>query len=116
MVDELVFATEDVSAAKEAQAEFERLAAEWKQETAHLSSMSMIAEHGAYQEIIRMGKEAIPLILQDLEEIAGTVVFGAQVQVSVRTRESPVARDEDRGDVEAMTAAWLDWGRNRRYI
>ena len=111
MVDELVFATEDVSAAKEAQAEFERLAAEWKQETAHLSSMSMIAEHGAYREIIRMGKEAIPLILQDLEESRAQWVSALR---SI-TGESPVA-PEDRGDVEAMTAAWLDWGRNRRYI
>ena len=95
----------------DAQAEFEHLASEWKRETAHLSSLTMIVEHHAYQEIIGMGKEAIPMILRDLT--------GPQAQwfwaLRAITRESPV-RPEDRGDIEAMTVAWLDWGKNRRYI
>ena len=93
------------------QAEFDRFAAEWKQETAHLSSPDMIAEHRAYQEIIGMGKEAIPLILRDLKETHAPW-FGALRSIA---RENPV-RPEDRGDVDAMTTAWLDWGKRRLYI
>ncbi len=93
------------------QAEFERLATEWKRETAHLSSPSAIAEHRAYQAIIGMGKEAIPFILRDLES-SRSQWFRALRSIA---GESPV-RAEDRGDVRAMTDAWLNWGKDRRYI
>ena len=58
-----------------------------------------------------MGKEAIPLILQDLEE-SQAQWFWALRSIA---RESPV-RPVDRGDVDAMTAAWMCWGKSRRYI
>ena len=93
------------------EAEFERLALEWKSETAHLSSPGAIAEHRAYQEIIGMGKEVIPFILRDLEDCRAQWFWALR---SI-TRESPV-RPQDRGDVRAMTDAWLSWGKNRRYI
>ena len=102
-------ASEDVRTGT--QAKFERLAAEWKHETAHLSSPAMIVEHRAYQEIIGMGNEAIPLILRDLEA-SQAQWFRALRSIS---GESPV-RPKDRGDVHAMTAAWLDWGKGRQYI
>ena len=111
LVSEDVYAVTDVRTTTETQSEFERLAAVWKQETAHLSSLSMIAEHRAYQEVIGMGKEAIPLILRDLEN-AQAQWFWALRSIA---RESPV-RPEDRGDVDAMTTAWLDWGKRRHYI
>ena len=103
--------SDSVGTATEIEAEFERLATEWKQETAHLSSMVTIAEHRAYQEIIGMGKDAIPFILRDLE-VSPSQWFWALRSMA---EESPV-RPEDRGDVDAMTAAWLDWGRRNLYI
>ena len=102
-------ASEDVRT--DTRARFERLAAEWKHDTAHQSSPSVIAEHRAYQEIIDMGKDAIPLILRDLED-SHAQWFRALRSIA---RESPV-RPEDRGDIHAMTAAWLDWGKDRQYI
>jgi hypothetical protein len=93
------------------QVEFERLAVEWKRETAHLSSPGAIAEHRAYQAIIGMGKEVIPFILRDLEN-SRAQWFWALRSIA---RESPV-RPGDRGDIHAMTDAWLNWGRDRRYI
>lgn len=90
---------------------FERLTAEWKQETAHLSSPAAIAGHPAYQEIIGMGEKAIPLILQDLQQ-AGGQWFRALRSIS---GESPI-RPEDRGNIAAMARAWVDWGIQRRYI
>ena len=111
LVREGFFESEDVRASAETQAEFEQLAAEWKQETAHLSSPNMIAEHRAYQEIIGMGQEAIPLILRDLQQTQAQW-FWALRSIA---RESPI-QPEDRGDVDAMTVAWLDWGKRHRYI
>ena len=111
LVREGFFESEDVRASTETQAEFEQLAAKWKQETAHLSSPNMIAEHRAYQEIIGMGQEAIHLILRDLQQTQAQW-FWALRSIA---RESPI-QPEDRGDVDAMTVAWLDWGKRHRYI
>src|SRR5438876_12243063 len=47
---------------------FRRLAAEWDSATAYLSSMEQAAKHPAYQEIIGMGKDVVPLLLRDLEQ------------------------------------------------
>ena len=94
-----------------AQAEFDELASEWQRETAHLSSPTAIAEHHAYQKIIDMGEDAIPWILRDLEATHSQWFWALRCIAG----ESPV-RPEDRGDIKAMTAAWIDWGRRRRYI
>ena len=103
--------SDSVGTTTDIEADFQRLATEWKQETAHLSSSVTIAEHRAYQEIIGMGKDAIPFILRDLEE-SPSQWFWALRSIA---GESPV-RPEDRGDVDAMTSAWLDWGRRNLYI
>lgn len=103
--------SDSVSTTTDIEADFQRLAIEWKQETAHLSSIVTIAQHRAYQEIIGMGTDAIPFILRDLEE-SPSQWFWALREIS---GESPV-RPVDRGDVDAMAAAWLDWGRRNLYI
>ncbi|MDE2822452.1 MAG: hypothetical protein OXK79_02985 [Chloroflexota bacterium] len=103
--------SDSVGTTTDIKADFQRLAAEWKQDTAHLSSPEMIAAHRAYQEIIGMDKDAIPFILQDLQK-SPTQWFWALRSIA---GESPV-RPEDRGDVDAMTTAWLDWGRRNLYI
>ena len=110
-VQALAFVSGGVSDSVDTQTEFDRLATELKTQTAHLSSATMIAGHRAFQEIVGMGKDAIPFILRDLKH-APTQWFLALRSIA---RESPV-RPEDRGNVEAMAAAWLDWGEQRRYI
>ena len=107
----VVHTNEDDSACTIATGDFERLAAEWKRDTGHLSSPDAIAQHNAYQEIIGMGKEAIPMILRDLEKTRAEWFWALRSIAG----ESPV-RPEDRGDVDAMTNAWLAWGRRRQYI
>ena len=111
LIHGLMFGTSDGCAMTEAQAEFDRLAAEWKHETEHLSSSTAIVAHRAYQEIIGMGREAIPMILRDLE---GTQAQWFSALRSI-ARESPI-QPEDRGDIGAMAAAWLKWGKQRQYI
>jgi hypothetical protein len=46
---------------------FEFLAKAWRKECAHLSSVEEMVLHPAYQQIIGMGKEAIPFLLCELE-------------------------------------------------
>lgn len=99
------------SATVELQAEFDRLAAEWKRETAHLSSPLMIAKHPAYQEIVGMGTAAIPMILRDLQKTPALWFMA----LGAITGESPI-RADDRGNIDAMRASWLNWGERNRYI
>ena len=100
-----------VKAGVDMQAEFDRLSGKWKRETAHLSSPTMIAEHRAYREVVGMGLVSIPLILQDLQN-APAMWFMALREI---TGELPI-REQDRGDIEAMRAAWIDWGERNDYI
>ena len=92
-------------------AEFERLAAEWKQDTWYLSSPTAIAMHPAYQQIISMGDLAVPLILEDLERDPAQWFWALRAI----TGQSPV-RESDYGNVEAMRDAWLAWGQQQMMI
>lgn len=103
--------TFDSAASTELEAAFARLAAEWKRDTAHLSSTDQIVEHPAYRAVIGMGTQAIPLILRDLGKSKAPWFWALRGIAG----ESPV-RPEDRGDVDAMTAAWIEWGARRRYV
>jgi hypothetical protein len=50
------------------EARFRRLADIWERATGHLSSMKAASEHPAYQEIIGLGPEVVPLLLRDLQD------------------------------------------------
>ena len=86
--------------------EFARLAGEWKAARRPSSSARRTAEHPAYQAIIRMGLPVVPLILHELQRepdhwfVALTEITGA----------APVPR-ESRGNLTAMTEAWVSWWR-----
>ncbi len=96
---------------KQLEALFTRLTEEWQRDTRFLSSTSAIAMHPAYQRIIGLGPQVIPLILADLQRQSAHWFWA----LSALTGENPVAPD-DRGRVSAMTAAWLKWGRDGGWI
>ncbi|NEP54002.1 MAG: hypothetical protein F6K65_36510, partial [Moorea sp. SIO3C2] len=50
---------------------FRQLVDQWRKETRGISSTTHAAMHPAYQQIIGMGKEAIPLLLRELEQKSG---------------------------------------------
>ena len=56
---------------KEVETRFHRLAALWREETAHVSSSTELVNHPAFQEIVGMGTAVIPLLLQELEKRTG---------------------------------------------
>ena len=88
---------------------FHDLAAQWKAETRFCSSSTEMASHAACRAIIAMG--AIPLILRDLEQELNHW-FPALTEM---THEDPVPPG-DRGVVEKMRQAWLQWGREKHYL
>jgi hypothetical protein len=84
---------------------FQRLAAVWRAETAYLSSLTDMTAHPAYREIVGMGREVVPLLLQDLEKEPDHW-FTALSEI---TGANPVP-PEDAGNLDRMAAAWLRWG------
>ncbi len=67
--------------------------------------------HPAYQQIIGMGQDAIPLILAEMKRKPGHWFWALK---SI-TGEDPVL-PEQRGRIKKMTEAWINWGRNQGYI
>ncbi len=90
---------------------FFNLNSQWEQETAMLSSITEIAMHPSYQQIIGMGPSAIPLILNEMTIKPGHWFWALK---SI-TGEDPVS-PEQRGRIKEMTEAWLRWGREQRYL
>lgn len=90
---------------------FKDLAERWKRETRFLSSTSTIATHPAYQRIIGLGPQVVPLILNDMQREPGHWFWA----LTALTGENPVSAD-DQGRMNAMTDAWLRWGRENGWI
>jgi hypothetical protein len=93
-------------ASAEIEKRFHALAARWREETGVISSMTELVQHPAYQEIIGMGWDVVPLLLRELEERPHHWFWA----LKVITGEDPV-KPEQRGDLEQMAEAWLRWSR-----
>lgn len=89
---------------------FERLRDQWKQTRGPLSSTTELVTQPPYQEIIGMGEKVVPLILDELRSELDHWFWALKAV----TGEDPVP-PADRGDLEAMAEAWLNWGRRRGY-
>ena len=90
---------------------FRKLVEWWRSETGLLSSIEDKVLHPAYQQIIGMGPEAIPLILRELQRSPGHWFWA----LNAITRDDPID-SKDAGNVRKMTEAWLKWGEERGYV
>ncbi|PYU96522.1 MAG: hypothetical protein DMG25_01780 [Acidobacteria bacterium] len=88
---------------------FQELASKWRRETRHVSSLTRMAMHPAYQNIIGMGEPALPLILRELQENGGHWLWA----LHAITREDPAQEGDD---FDTAVQAWLSWGKKRGYI
>lgn len=90
---------------------FCNLAATWKEETNLKSSLIEISLHPTYQEIIGMGKIVIPWILQKLEREPDHWFWALRALTGI----DPV-KPSERGNMRAMTNAWLKWGKENGHL
>ena len=93
------------------QTEFKALVEQWRFEAGALSSTSRKAEHPAYQQIIAMGYDAVPLLLEELRQRPSHWFVALQAITGV----NPV-REEQTGYVDRMAEAWIRWGQGEGYI
>jgi hypothetical protein len=91
--------------------QFHFLASEWHEATRFLSSPIATCQHQAYLDIIALGPEVVPLILQSLAE-SPRPWFAALREL---TGQNPVP-DEARGYIDVIANHWLAWGRSQGLI
>src|SRR5437868_9180350 len=89
--------------------EFKQLADQWYQETRMLSSLHQIVLHPAYQKIIGMGRDALPLIFRELNRTRGHWLW-ALAMITRSDRAKPGQNFREAVD------SWLDWGAEMGYI
>lgn len=92
-------------------ARFEHLASQWIAETMHMGSMTAAVMHPAYQQIIGMGPQAVPLILAELQRTPGHWFWA----LHAITQANPVL-PESEGIIEEMAQAWISWGKNEGHL
>lgn len=93
----------------EIKSDFLRLAQKWREETGLFSSVARRTKHVAYQRILEMGSDAIPLILTELQERPDHWFWA----LHTLTGADPTPEE---GNFYDAVAAWLQWGKERRYI
>jgi hypothetical protein len=91
------------------EAEFHLLVNRWKAETFYLSSLTKKYAHPAYQRIMAMGTNGLPLVLTELQKSNGNWFYALKFMAG---------KDVSTGitDYENAKAAWLEWGYNHNYI
>lgn len=88
---------------------FERLRAEWAEDTQFSSSLHQAATHPAYQRIVGLGEDALPLIFEQLREDPSPKWFWALRAI---VREDKAATSET---VQDAVEQWLSWAVEEGY-
>lgn len=89
---------------------FQELVTTWRKETRFSSSVTDIAMHRSYQRIIGLGPAAVPLLLRELERNPDHWFWALHAITGV----DPTT-PEQKGKVQEMAKAWLNWGREAGY-
>jgi len=90
---------------------FLELAGKWKAETGHRSKMSQKFMNRNYLQIIVMGDDVIPILLDELRTKPDLWFLALEIITS----ENPV-KQEHAGHFDLMIKDWIEWGRNRGHI
>ena len=85
---------------------FEALVSQWRSETRFSSSVDETVLHPAYQSIIAMGTDAVPLVLAELDANRGHWFWALHFM----TGNDPVPQGSN---VEDARQVWLKWGREK---
>ena len=89
---------------------FSSLVSKWKTDMIFQSSISTMVEHTAYQGIINLGDDVVPLLLKELK-VRPDHWFVALKRI---TGEDPIKANQ-RGDFDQMVQSWLKWGEDHGF-
>lgn len=86
--------------------EFAELADTWREERRYSSSLTEIVLSPAYQRIVGLGYEVVPLILSELQTRPDHWFWALRSITGI----NPVPETAI-GDLDAMARTWIQWGR-----
>lgn len=89
---------------------FNQLKANWRETRDEVGSILEICTTPAYQQIIGMGQDAVPLILRELERELDHWFWA----LAAITGENPV-QEKHRGQIKLMAQDWLTWAKKQGY-
>ena len=98
---------------KEPEAYFQSLAKQWLAETAMHSNPAIIARHPTYPQIVGLGEHAVPFILAEISEARNRPHWFQALHDILGTTPAP---EDSWGNVEAVAAAWLEWGKKEGHL
>jgi hypothetical protein len=90
---------------------FRALAADWSENTRHISSVNDLISHSSYQEIIKLGWDVVPFLLLDLQQNKRFWFPALHAITKVRPFDP-----SDAGNSRRMTEAWVTWGKRKELI
>lgn len=83
---------------------FERLAVWWESGTMHFSSSRMMKEHPAFQQLVDLGPDIIPLAMERLKRDLGVFWFLVLLELVDNPPDTAVE-----GDMAEMRKRWVEW-------
>ena len=93
------------------QRDFYRLAAIWKTTTIHMSNITEKCSHPAYQQIIAMGPDVLPLIFEELDREPDDWFVALRALTGV----NPVPM-QSRANIRETVSAWREWAKQHGYL
>lgn len=90
---------------------FRELVQRWQVDVGPVSSATEISMHPAYQQIIGLGPEVVPLILQELERTPDHWFWALKAITGI----DPVEPNK-RGRIDEMAEAWIRWGQEQGLV
>jgi hypothetical protein len=94
----------EVNSGRPVRERFETLARQWQDETAVLSSTTKRIMHPAYQAIIGLGPDVVPILIEELRARPNYWFWA----LKAITGDDPVP-PQDRGNLNKMAEAWINW-------
>lgn len=95
--------------ANRVEAEFRPLVEQWRKDTRHTSSVTTMVSHPAYQRIVAMGRDVLPLLFKELLEHPDHWL----VALNAITHEDPAPES---ATFNEAVQAWLTWARAAGYL
>jgi GAF domain-containing protein len=103
---------DSVSQGEQIKSKFNNLATTWKDETRTFPILLDRFIHPTYQNIIGLGKEVVPLLIEELMSDKPDYWFWALEAI---VGDTPVRSEQD-GRIQEMINAWVKWGKDHGYV
>jgi len=108
-LDQLKFLRKYLYSQDELAAIFNTLAERWSEQTQFTSSVDEMVMHPDYQRIIGLGRQALPLLLRELQERPNHWFWALRSIAG----DDPTRQGDN---FDKAVNAWLQWGKAQGYI